>query len=567
MSFNIAWTVKIIDQYTAVTKKIIRSAEELTEKMTKLSRGFYATSRFGRELSRMGTDLTKKFSLIGGAVTGVAIHTAAEYYNSMDKIKIITGATEEQMNNLADVNERLSKTTLSTKDDLAKAEIVMYQRGVKTVEQMDKILSSATRLNIALGTDLTNGVNISMSAMNLWNKSYDDLPNITNRLIAAASKSGASAQDFNEAWKEGAAVAKKAGYNMEEYTSDLAYYVRIQGSAEGAASSMNIMIKTLSLALEKQGIHTGKLKSLSDIIDVVNKKHMSQGEMYKTFGRSTVFLTRMMNDTDGLKNFNKELEKSGEISQQLVELQYGDLNNQLKRLHQAYQNLELAIIKPDMINKLNIVMNWIIGLINEISEGSPVLFSFIKWIALIAMVIGPTLIALGHFYMGFVLLEKLKVIVGILKLFGFTIAGIVSPIGLAVTGVLALSLGFYELYKHCKVFHDFVDRLIAKMATLTNALGITATTTAIVKGKSVSTTSFNPMTPMTGMSIATAPVNPIGSLIMMLAQHFSKPQQIAVDINVNDKNNVVGSVHTKSPNNALTSSVQRGNNMPQVGAF
>jgi TP901 family phage tail tape measure protein len=583
MSYDIKYTYRIINKYSSVITDINKDTEKFSENLEKVAKDIDKVSKksisfkhIGHQLSYVGERLSKTFSLASGAMAGMAFHTAGEYYDAMDKIRLITGKTEEQMGSLDKMQKQLSTTSLSTIEEMGKASLLMNQRGLDP----EKVMPYITELKTAIGSDLTDNINLVITAMQQWDLQYSDLPFVMDQVTASIEKSGGNVQDLSQAWFMGAAAAKQAGMSMTDYNAALTVYKRTGGSASEAASDLIQVQRTLGNQLEKQHIHGKNLKGLVEILEAVNQKHLTLGQKQELFGRQgAMFITRMQSQVEELKKMEKEMANAQGITDKFAKDELGDLNNQFQRLHQSYQSLELAIIKPDMVETVSKLLGGengkggLVGVINSFSSShvNDSWFSIIRWIIMGGMVIGPALLTLGKMFEAIFVLKELNEAFHLTRVATSMLTGgfslLLTPEGLVIMAVLSLGIAFYELYKHCKKFHDFVDKLISKMVGLSNALNITSTATSIIHGKSVSTTSFKPMTQMTSGAVSMLPVNPIGSLMMMLAQHFTKPQQLMVDINVNDKNNMISSVYPKSTSNSLTSSVQRGNNMPHVGAF
>ena len=248
------------------------------------------------------------------------IKTGLNYDQTLERIKIKSGATGKEMTNLDKAMRQMAAGTVYAMDDVASAAELMAQNGrsaTEIMQQLPDVLTLATAGNLELG----RAGEIVAGTMNMFSKQGITSTDVANMLGTAANSSGASVESL-------AKTLENCGPQ---------------------AAAMNIpfheVIGTISL-LGDNMIKGGKAgTTLKNLFQRMNNPTKSAAKAIKDFGLETA-QTEIQNGHLGKgliemqKRFN-ELEKTGKKSRD-------EINGAMKDIAGSYGEAGLgAIMKVD----------------------------------------------------------------------------------------------------------------------------------------------------------------------------------------------------------------------------
>ncbi len=427
---------------------------------------------------QMSMYVTAPLVLMGGA----AIKTAANYSQSMAKVKAVTGATTEQFELMNAQAKELGRTTQFTASQVAEAMAFMGMAGMDT----NKIMSALPdTLNLAAAGGLAMGqaADIITNIMAGFGMQTEDLTGAVDVLAKAFTSSNVDLGMLGESMKFAGPIAKSFGLSFEETTAIMGSFgnAGIQGSMAG--TSLRQALIQLNAKAEEFGITmydaNGKILPMVDILEQLEQKGMTAGEMVELFGaRAGPAMAALLGTgSEALRDFTTELEAAGGTAEDIAKTQMEGLHGMLIKLKSAFEGLQLAIadelvpILTPLIEKLTAAFRWFSSLPGPVRRTAVV-------ISLVAAAMGPLLMAMGFAATG------LATMIGLYKsattamlahkaatlaattatnaatasTIGLNVAMKANPIGLVIGLIALLVTGIIALHNNWDRVVSFMDR-------------------------------------------------------------------------------------------------------------
>jgi len=183
---------------------------------------------------------------LSGAIGG-AVSKAAELESELNFLQAVSGATGEQMRQVATLAKQLgADVTIPAASalDAAKAMTELAKAGL-SVEQSMAAAKGSLQLAAAGQLDAARAAEIVAGALNAFNLSGDQAVRVADLLAAAANASAADVTGMADSLKMASAVAAMSGRSIEETITALSMLANagIQGSDAGTS------LKTMFLRL------------------------------------------------------------------------------------------------------------------------------------------------------------------------------------------------------------------------------------------------------------------------------------------------------------------------------
>ncbi|MGA4719496.1 phage tail tape measure protein [Fictibacillus nanhaiensis] len=301
---------------------------------------------------------------MGSAVVaglGASVAVAANFEQSMAKIKAVTNASEEDFASLTKTAKDLGATTQFSASEAADAMYFLGTAGYDTnqiIQTMPALLNlaAAAQVGLAEASDITTNI---MSGFGLEASKASEVVDV---LAQAANASNASIPELGEAMKYVAPVSKALGISLEQ-TASAAGILHNNGIKAGQAGTV-LRAAFLSLAnptgqtvdaIKALGIEIstadGKMKPLPELIGHIGSKMegMTETQKAQTVAQlvgteaASGFLALLDAGQGTLTDFTTELENSGGVAEKVAKVRMDTLLGQFKELQSAAENLGISI--------------------------------------------------------------------------------------------------------------------------------------------------------------------------------------------------------------------------------
>lgn len=235
---------------------------------------------------------------------------AQDLNSSLNDIRIVTGASAEEMAKFAEQANKSAKALSSTTNEYAKASLIYYQQGLSDSEVQERTDITIKMANVSKESAQT--VSDQMTAV--WNNFYDgskSLEYYADVMTALGAATASSVDEIAGGLEKFAAIGDTIGLSYEYAAAALAtitsntreseevvgtalktIFARIQGLSLGETLDDGTTLNKYSQALEKVGIsifdQAGELKAMDNILAELGSKWQTLSKDQQTALAQTV---------------------------------------------------------------------------------------------------------------------------------------------------------------------------------------------------------------------------------------------------------------------------------------
>lgn len=468
-----------------------------------------AESMFDSLLNKSNSTMDKLasgISVAGKAMTGIGLGTTAigvsaakgfgEFQMNLNKAAVVAGGTSKNINELADVANRMGAELPISANEAAQAMIEMAQNGAdlnKIKTQFPAIAQAAT----AAGADLTTTAGVVQQAMNVWGDSIGSSEQAAAILTQNANISNASIETMKQGLSNVASSSKLLGVNMTDASAAIGLITNTGMSAAQASQDLNhAMLKMAApskngvKAMKRLGLSftdaAGNMKPFKQILtEVADKtKDMSQAEktetlknLFDTSGMQAInpLLDAVMNKTDdatksweaatnalnGVSGSQADAAKFLAESANEMQQNMGSKIEQVGGNWEALTNTAMAAkggVTSSLLDMTNNALSWAASSDSAVAQWTR---SFIG----LSPVIGPIMTTVGTAMMNVNNIAK-----GLGGAFNGLKAVMSNPFGLAVIAIAALVASLVYAYQHSERFRNVVNQAVDTVVKKFNEL-------------------------------------------------------------------------------------------------
>ncbi|MEK4697775.1 phage tail tape measure protein [Bacillus sp. FSL M8-0063] len=312
-----------------------------------------------------GISMLNKASAAAGiavvAAVGVSVKAAANFEQSMAKVKAISGATDTEFKQLESTAKNLGATTQFSASQAADGLAFLSLAGFKAQDSIDAI-PSVLNLAAAGAIDLGSAADIASNIMTGFGLTAQDTQHATDVLAKTFTTANTDMNQLGMAMKYVAPVANALGWGIEDAATAIAKMsdAGIQGSQAG--TSLRAALLSLAnptgqteKAFEKLGISVvdanGSFKPLPELIGHISSKMEGMTETQKTVTAAQLvgteasagFLALLAQGEPALQKYKTTLEESGGTAQRVAEIQQATLLGAWTQLQSASEGLAINI--------------------------------------------------------------------------------------------------------------------------------------------------------------------------------------------------------------------------------
>lgn len=482
----------------------------LKANVTQFSSGIKeAESMFDSLLNKSNSTMDKissGISVAGKAITGIGLGTTAigvsaakgfgEFQMNLNKAAVVAGGTSKNINELADVANRMGAELPISANEAAQAMIEMAQNGAdlnKIKTQFPAIAQAAT----AAGADLTTTAGVVQQAMNVWGDSIGSSEQAAAILTQNANISNASIETMQQGLSNVASSSKLLGVNMTDASAAIGLITNTGMSAAQASQDLNhAMLKMAAPTkngakeMARLGLSftdaAGNMKPFKQILTEVAEKtkDMSQAEktatlknLFDTSGMQAInpLLDAVMNKTDdatkswdaatnalnGVSRSQADAAKFLSESANEMQQNMGSKIEQVGGNWEALTNTAMAAkggVTSSLLDMVNNTLSWAASSDSAVAKWTR---SFIG----LSPVIGPIMTTVGTAMMNVNNIAK-----GLGGAFNGLRTVMTNPFALAVVAIGALVASLVYAYQHSEKFRNVVNKAVDAVVKKFNEL-------------------------------------------------------------------------------------------------
>ena len=411
-----------------------------------VDQGFSSTiDKAGQSVQNFGNATQDKLAGVGkamtvaGAATTImsvqAIKNFGSFQQALNQAAVIAGGTSKDIDDLADVANRMGAELPISAQDASNAMVAMARDGA-SIGTIKKEFPAIAQAATAAGADLQVTASVVQQSMNIWGKSLKSPQQAAGILVQVANQSNASIESMQQALADVGPTASAAGYSMQDTANAIGLLTNTGMSAAQAADNLNHAIvlmqsptKQSKAYMDQLGVSfrdaQGNMKSLPQIAGELNAAFDKASKSTQGFGKAQqdaalksmfgqdgmrVMRTLMKSVADETNNTttswnasSKAIEKfagttataTNNLSSQANEMQQnlGSKIEQLGGNWEALSNKAMAAkggVNSSLLDMMNSTLEWASSSENGIAK---VTRGFIG----LSPVVGPATTALGGF--------------------------------------------------------------------------------------------------------------------------------------------------------------------------
>jgi len=342
----------------------------------------------GASLLRNQATLVRNYALIGGAV-GAGYSTGnfiVELDKSLKQLQSIAALTNTEMAGLTKSIISVSEATKFTAVEVAAAATTMAQAGFGK-DQIATSLESITLFATAVGTDLKNAVDLATSTLGVYNKSANQLPDVTDKMTVAINSSKLNLDKLSLGLQYAGNIAAQSNVSFEETVATLA---AMANSGIRSGSTLGTGLRQILIALQKpsEGL-TSTLANLGIGLDQIDLKthgligvmtNLANGGFTVTDAMRTMEVragaafSAFVNNIDVANDIAKKMEIGGAATKANA-VQMEALSNQWAKFGSIAKSVAYEAFEPTLklLTATLSVVGDLISKIKELGVGLPIL--------------------------------------------------------------------------------------------------------------------------------------------------------------------------------------------------
>ncbi|KIQ89864.1 tail protein [Bacillus sp. L_1B0_8] len=347
-----------------IKAKLVLDNAQFKRGMQEAQTQMQQTSKSSKNTSDGMSALGKASAVAGVAIVasvGASVKAAANFEQSMAKVKAISGATDSEFKQLENTAKHLGATTQFSASQAADGLAFLSLAGFKA---QDSINAMPAVLNLAAAgaIDLGTAADISSNIMTGFGIAATDTGKAADVLTKTFTTANTDMSQLGMAMKYVAPVAKSLGWDITDAATAVAKMsdAGIQGSQAG--TSLRAALLSLAnptgqtqKAFEKLGISVvdanGQFKPLPELIGHISSKMDGMTDAQKTVTAAQLvgteasagFLALLAQGQPALQQYKTTLEESGGTAERVARIQQETLLGAWNQLKSAAEGLAINL--------------------------------------------------------------------------------------------------------------------------------------------------------------------------------------------------------------------------------
>lgn len=507
MSIDVGKAIGYLDLDTSSFQKGFQSAlKELNAFKDETATLSDKVSGVGRAMTSAGSTLTKGVTipLVGAGTAIMAVGNKFEA--QMSRVQGISGATEAELKSLTDQAIELGAKTSFSATEAAEGMENLASAGFTTNEIM-QAMPGLLDLAASSGADLATASEIAASAVRGFGLEASDTAHVADVFAEAAARTNAQTEDMGEAMKYIAPVAKAMGQSLEMTAAAVGIMsdAGIKGSQagtslRGALSRLAKPTEAMTKTMEKLGLEfydaQGNMLPLDDIIGELESsmagltQEQRNNALVTLFGQESLsgMLALIERGPDELSALSKSFEEADGAAGDMADTMLDNTSGSIEEMMGSIETLAIKL-QQVLAPTVTAVVKKITEFVNFLSSLDEDTLKFITTVGMVAAAVGPVLLIGGKLITGIVsVMNAISSLKGVMTALqaafaaitgGATglsgvIAALLSPIGLVIAGVAALTAAwvtnFGGIRDKTKEILDSISQIISAVLEFVTGL-------------------------------------------------------------------------------------------------
>ena len=352
------------------SSQLIQSVQEATKALSgmkgrkiNIDMNFSETfANFSRTADEIGKKLELSFGKIFksitagvGAVAGAislvtksALSIGGGFESQITNVKVISGATEQELDMLIKKAREMGATLPITAKDAATAMMLLAQRGTSAKDILASVADVAN-LTISQGIDMGSAADLLGSTMTNFGINIDDASKVTAVFNNACNQSALSMSKLIEAMKYVGPAAGAVGMELTEAVSGMEAVANAGLTGEMTGTGFALVLSKLAATSHVMGVRTkeldGSMRPLNEIFTELKDKGFSLSDAITAFGqRGSKAALALAKNSESLA-VNEERLKQWGSTQAAVDAKAKTFTNTMAALQSAIEELHIEVFE------------------------------------------------------------------------------------------------------------------------------------------------------------------------------------------------------------------------------
>lgn len=417
--------------------------------------------RTGKKMKSIGKNISMYLTLPIMGFGTLALKTAGNFEQSMNRVGAISQATGKDMEALEKQARDLGATTQFSASEAADAMGFLAMAGFE-VNQVMGAMPATLNLAAAGQMDLARSADIVSNIMGGFGMVASETDGVVDVLAKTFTSANTNLEELGEAMSYAAPVSKAYGHSVEETAAAIGFLSDAGIKASRAGTSVRQMLLQLSEKAEQLGLNVfdtqGKMLGMVELLEEIENSGISTEKVIEELGARAGPGTAVLLEkgSAAMREYIQELENAGGTAERVAEQQMQGLNGALKELRSAFEELLLVITGSGLLDWTTKMVKRMTEWTRELSKLDP---EILKWgvrLAGVTAAAGPLLLVIGK----------------IVSLIPTLVAGLVSlktvalgPLGIVIGGVTAIwKLWNSQILKTKELTADVADKTLEELA-------------------------------------------------------------------------------------------------------
>ena len=285
----------------------------------------------------------------------------SDFTSTMSEVQAISGASDEQMQQLESTAREFGATTVFSANDAAEALKYMSLAGW-SVEESTSALGGVLDLAAASGMELGQASDMVTDYLSAFGMSADQAAYFADMLASAQANSNTTAEQLGEAYRNCAANLNAAGQDVESTTSLLEAMANQGYKGSEAGTALTAIVRDMTNAMKDGSIQIGdtsvsvmdaqgNFRDMTDILTDVQNATNGMGDAQRATALSTTFtadstkgLNLLLNEgMENVAGYEDALRNSNGAASDMAATMNDNLKGDLANLNSAFEELKLKI--------------------------------------------------------------------------------------------------------------------------------------------------------------------------------------------------------------------------------
>ena len=234
-------------------------------------------------------------SFIGlGAGAFVAYSAVSKFNESLVHVKALGGLTTAQVNELAASISLVAAEFGFSGDVIAQGTVILSKAGL-SIEEINESLRNMTMLAKANAMSFEQAAEITVFAIESFDKAFTDVPDVLDKIQVAAQASILDVADLQKGFAYAGSTANMTGISFEQLISIMAVLSNRAMEAGISARSVNKMFLDILKSIPKMEEWT---KSMGMGFDVISDGKINIDAIIRSFGEMGLSIELLEDSTD-----------------------------------------------------------------------------------------------------------------------------------------------------------------------------------------------------------------------------------------------------------------------------